>query len=423
VRENPPLSTILLYITILTLRAGRYVAIFFGYLLAKRGLFPPAASRGASYVTMNLALPALIFANVVPAFTSSNVSALGPMFLLAYLYQGMGFIFGMVIREVLYVPRNFWQGIVIMTGMSNWGNLRTLNSVNIHHGVLIVFCSQRYHSERDRSSAFRPIHGHHTYAAKLIIASRVSLTHASTLLVGVSYVAIFIVSFHINFWIFGAASSLSWDYLPGVPQGVEAEKRLPWHEKPLGRLIHRHILRRDAPACDSTVRGIAVQDDTGSPDIEKGSNDTDQRIDVRAVLESSSNASSPRPSDGTIVEVSRVPSPTSLDSRRSLRTSSPSSSSEAVPNAPVIERKMHLVLFRRACAPVRALFQHPIPVTLLVALLIALVQDIKALFVHISGAAAPKWHGPDGRPPLAFIMDTGARSPPLYSQKTLTSHV
>jgi predicted permease len=136
---HPSLSTIPPQITILTLRAGRYVAIFFGYLLAKRGLFPPAASRGASYVTMNLALPALIFANVVPAFTSSNVSALGPMFLLAYLYQGMGFIFGMVIREVLYVPRNFWQGIVILTGMSNWGNLRTLNSVSIHRGVLMVW--------------------------------------------------------------------------------------------------------------------------------------------------------------------------------------------------------------------------------------------------------------------------------------------
>lgn len=95
-----------------------------GYILAKRGLFSAEASRGASQVTMNVSLPALIFANIVPAFTPSNVSALGPLFLTAFSYQAIGFAFGLIIREVFYVPRNFWQGIVILTGMSNWGNLR-----------------------------------------------------------------------------------------------------------------------------------------------------------------------------------------------------------------------------------------------------------------------------------------------------------
>lgn len=87
-------------------------------------MFPPAASRGASIVSMNVALPALIFANIVPSFTPANVSALGPMFLIASVYQILGFLMGLVIREICFVPRNFWQGIVIMTGMSNWGNLR-----------------------------------------------------------------------------------------------------------------------------------------------------------------------------------------------------------------------------------------------------------------------------------------------------------
>ena len=88
------------------------------------GMFPKAASRGASHVTMNMALPALIFANVIPAFTPSNISALGPLFLIAFTYQAIGFLSGLIIREVCYVPRNFWQGIIVMTGMSNWGNLR-----------------------------------------------------------------------------------------------------------------------------------------------------------------------------------------------------------------------------------------------------------------------------------------------------------
>ena len=88
------------------------------------GLFPAAASRGASLVTMNIALPALIFANVIPAFTPSNIASLGPLFLTAFTYQAIGFTFGYLIREICYVPRNFSQGIVVLTGMSNWGNLR-----------------------------------------------------------------------------------------------------------------------------------------------------------------------------------------------------------------------------------------------------------------------------------------------------------
>lgn len=102
----------------------RFLSIFFGYILARKDLFPAAASRGASQVTMNLSLPALIFANIVPAFTPQNISALGPLFLLAFVYQGIGFLFGLIIRELFYVPRNFWQGLIIITGMSNWGNLR-----------------------------------------------------------------------------------------------------------------------------------------------------------------------------------------------------------------------------------------------------------------------------------------------------------
>ena len=88
------------------------------------GLFPEAAVRGASQITMNMALPALLFANVVPAFTPSNISALGPLFLTAFTYQVVGFLAGYVIREVCYVPRNFWQSIVVLCGISSWGNLR-----------------------------------------------------------------------------------------------------------------------------------------------------------------------------------------------------------------------------------------------------------------------------------------------------------
>lgn len=87
-------------------------------------MFPAMASRGASQVTMNISLPALVFANIVPAFTPQNISALGPLFLTAFVYMIFGFVGGAIIREFCYVPRNFWQGIIVLSGMSNWGNLR-----------------------------------------------------------------------------------------------------------------------------------------------------------------------------------------------------------------------------------------------------------------------------------------------------------
>lgn len=107
-----------------------FAALLCGYVLVRLDMFPPAASRGASIISMNVALPALIFANVVPSFTPSNVSALGPVILIASIYMISGFLMGIIIREICYVPRNFWQGIVIMTGMSNWGNLRMYLFIN-----------------------------------------------------------------------------------------------------------------------------------------------------------------------------------------------------------------------------------------------------------------------------------------------------
>ena len=47
-----------------------------------------------------------------------------PLVLLAIVYILTGLLCGVVIREVCYVPRNFWQGIVVASGLSNWSTLR-----------------------------------------------------------------------------------------------------------------------------------------------------------------------------------------------------------------------------------------------------------------------------------------------------------
>lgn len=99
--------------------------MFVGYFFARKDLFPQVATRGASQVAMNLSFPPLIFSSIVPAFTKENVSAIGPTFLIAFIYSILGLFAGLVIREVCYVPRNFWQGIIVACCLGNWGALRT----------------------------------------------------------------------------------------------------------------------------------------------------------------------------------------------------------------------------------------------------------------------------------------------------------
>ncbi|KAI0751199.1 auxin efflux carrier [Daedaleopsis nitida] len=379
-----PSAAFLIYSGIMPL-VKTFLTIIGGYVLARMDLFPKAASRGASQVTMNMALPALIFASVVPAFTPSNISALGPIFLIAFTYQAIGFLAGLIIREVCYVPRNFWQGIVVLTGMSNWGNLPN--------------------------------------AVVLSITQQPPFDPAVDQALGVSYVSIFIVSYHIVFWMFGAAHSLSWDYRPGVPQGEAAERRVSWREKPIGSLIVRHILGQQ-PQPSSFDLPTDVQKDEEEALSEKALEkapapvseilvDFDARAepnpdpDVQLARKTSRLSTTAAPTHrrtpsigiapaGPSSTVPPVPPPTPAQSIREFDTQS----TTATLHTPTLPQKLVRV-FR----PLSALVT-PVTITLAIALPIALVNPLKALFVDISDLGGPVFRGPDGRPPLAFLIDT-----------------
>ncbi|CDO68782.1 hypothetical protein BN946_scf184989.g48 [Trametes cinnabarina] len=402
-----------------------FAALICGYVLVKLDMFPPAASRGASILSMNVALPALIFANVVPSFTQSNVSALGPVILIASIYMFSGFVMGMLIREICYVPRNFWQGIIIMTGMSNWGNLPN---------AIVQTVTQQ--------PPFNP---------------------ATDPQLGVSYVSIFTVCYHVVFWIGGGAQSLSWDYLPGVPQGEDAERRLSWKEKPIGSLIARYILRKRAispPEMSEKLKdeeaSIDEQDKKTSVEVLAApvasipkiviSDELDSESDIQLTRRSSRvsavsafrsrNQSSTAPPSPLRITVPASPIRISIPAS-SIRTTAPSSpmagpaqrsplrttfvatptpvrSTRSVGSSiqpkdvrqkehPLLKKAQHCLatVFR----PFRA-FLQPVTVAIAISLPIALVLPLKALFVDVSTQGGPSWHGPDGRPPLAFVMDT-----------------
>jgi auxin efflux carrier family protein len=218
--------------------------------------------------------------------------------------------------------------------------------------------------------------------------------------VGVSYVSIFIVCYHITFWVFGGAHSISWDYRPGVPQKEEAERRVPWSQKPIGGWIHRIILRRQVE------------------DIWKKKTDEVPVQDVEKALSTATmDASTPFPGSVTvaspaiqteITEVSRQVSRLSRSSHKSEKIQP----QEPAPEVPLHTSALHMALVQRVLRPLRAA-ANSITITLVASLIISVVTDLKALFVDVSEQGGPTWHGPDGRPPLAFMIDTGTYSLPL----------
>ncbi|KAF9066999.1 auxin efflux carrier [Rhodocollybia butyracea] len=375
-----------------------YITIFLGYILARMGLFPLVASRGASQVTMNVALPCLIFANIVPAFTPSNISAIGPLMLLAVIYIFVGFVSGLIIREICFVPRNFWQGIIIAAGMSNWGNLPTsiVQSVTAHP----------------------PFNG------------------TSDVELGISFVSVFIMVYHIFFWVFGAAASLRWDFLPEIPQGEEAMKRVPWSEKPIGSLIHRFFFQQRAESgnnnhalfgLDRVKNLMAIKEKMISKkrhsmeSVEKGALSSNPGLletglaqpqcedsvdpDVRLARRVSRlSATGPCRNVLPVSTDSTAPSPATAQSHNSSETTLPLSvNHENIPQSKWA--RIFPSWFIKIVKPMSVIIT-PVTIALAISLPVSVIQPLKALFTDATASGGPNFRGPDGSPPLNFIMET-----------------
>jgi len=146
--------------------------------------------------------------------------------------------------------------------------------------------------------------------------------------------------------------------------------RVPWSEKPIGSLVHRYLFGNSPPAISVPQRNVdgTPEADTPTNSIGEGEKSTSVQVTVS--------------SQTTILPV-HVPS-----------TSSPTPSSS----------KPRFKLFLQTLSMVFT----PINLVIGVSLCISLVQPLKALFVDVSVEGGPSWKGPDGKPPLAFVIDTGS---------------
>ena len=176
------------------------------------------------------------------------------------------------------------------------------------------------------------------------------------------------VVYNIFFFVCGLSRSLAWDYAPGVPQGEEAERRVPWREKPIGGLVYKYLTGNpppSPPAISAIQWGVGDTSEADAP-----TNTGEKTSTVQATASSQPDR-----------ESATLP-----------------------PSIIMLSSSSRCKRFLQTLYPVFA----PINVVIGVSLCIALVQPLKALFVDVSAEGGPSWKGPDGKPPLAFIIDTGS---------------
>lgn len=202
-----------------------------------------------------------------------------------------------------------------------------------------------------------------------------------------------------GFWVSGAAHSISWDYLPHIPQGEAAERKFPWKEKPVGSWFYREVLKRDTIVTSNETRN--------EQNIEKMHIEND-----RGMSSCNSQNQLEGQSSGTL-KISEALSGTKTESTADVVAMAPETD-EAL-STPY--ENPRLGIFRRLFQSLSRLRQvlsvllSPITIVLIISIPIALVQPLKALFVDTTAQGGPDWKGPDGRPPLFFIIDTGKSFP------------
>ncbi|GAA5939058.1 uncharacterized protein JCM15063_004408 [Sporobolomyces koalae] len=100
-----------------------FITTGIGFILIKRNVVPKEGINVFSHLIVNVTLPTLLFAKIVPSFTSDNIGALGPIFLVGGVYQFLAAFLGFIARAITPTPRRYRYGVLASYTFSNWGDL------------------------------------------------------------------------------------------------------------------------------------------------------------------------------------------------------------------------------------------------------------------------------------------------------------
>ncbi|KIJ15779.1 hypothetical protein PAXINDRAFT_76428 [Paxillus involutus ATCC 200175] len=350
--------------------ARLFFCVACGFTLAKVDLFPAVVAKGVGQILLNVTIPALMFSKIVPAFNSDNIVVLGPLLLIALLFEGIGVTISWVIKQLFWVPHRFRYGILAAGAFGNVGDIPT----SVVMGLM----------------ASAPFNG--TYDENL----------------GVGYITVFILVMNLTLFPLGGRRWVEMDFEGPDVSDEDVQEQLRLKHKRLLASLQRGLLWsskpfRSAQGPDrSEVTAPAL---TSANDCEK----VPESGDLQESTHSKESTFSP---SSTIVQLEPIPtySPDPGLHKHAVVRTTETETQDGVPSQPLTRRLICL------CRDfVRGLL-YPCSSATVISFIMAVIPPIKALFVSgVPGTNIPP--APDGKPPLAFIMDTatfiGAASVPM----------
>ncbi|KZP31912.1 hypothetical protein FIBSPDRAFT_916594 [Athelia psychrophila] len=369
-----------------------------GFAITKADIFPQVAAQGAGQIILNITLPCLMFSKIVPAFDASNIKALGPLVLVAILYEIIGVVIAWTVKQFFWVPHRFRFGILVAGGWGNYGDIPTSVVMSI--------------------TGAAPFNG------------------ASDQTLSVAYISAFILVFFMTLFPLGGHAWIAMDFSGPDIENEEVQETMRAKQKSLlsGAWARSalHTLRYRGRTSQGVARfDLADQEDVGASDssaLEKAEEKRENNAYPRATpapkhvsfyhddheaITSATETVVVSPPISMYAGPSRLPSPTPSLLPLEKTITPGDQLADDIAHARVLNRREKTVQFTLTF--LRSLLA-PGSSVIIIALIIALVPTLKALFVAgVPGTHIP--NAPDGLPPLNFILDTttfiGAASVPL----------
>ncbi|THV01915.1 hypothetical protein K435DRAFT_654419 [Dendrothele bispora CBS 962.96] len=363
-----------------------------GFILTKLDLFPTVAARTLGHILLNVTLPSLMFSKMVPAFNSDNISALGPLVLVALIYEGIGVAMAWVVKQIFWVPHRFRYGILVAGGWGNVGDIPTAV-------VMSITGSAPFNPDRDQD-------------------------------LSVAYISVFILVYMITLFPLGAHRLIAKDFVgpevehEEVREQVRKRRKMLFYGWPKGLARLRHRTSKSQEELDPespVVQNSSEKEDDSGHAQEKPEMPLRMRSNKHVSFDNDACISGDEalPTENI---VSPAPTVTAYDPQENNlgSTGLPSKNKDIPENtddrpAPLSPTRRRL---KKVYAELRGAIKSiltPASISILIAFPIALVPQLKGLFVQTSGSGIP--NAPDGEPPLSFILDfttfMGAASVPM----------
>ncbi|GJN90627.1 hypothetical protein Rhopal_003639-T1 [Rhodotorula paludigena] len=298
---------------------------------------------------------------IVPSFNGDNVSVIGPILLTAFFYQLFPGVLGLFGRALTPSPRKFRHGIISAYAFGNWGDLPTAVVLSV--------------------TSTSPFSG----------------GHDETL--GIAYCSVFILVVYLSTFPLQGIRLIQMDY----ERELDTARELRYEDGEFGtaakywnRLRYgcpmKHELEEERQRQRKRNDDLVEKEEEGAAEAASAPDDAEEPAVGRATADQDEiTALDAQTADFPAIE----PIPSRLSARSPARP-------------PSVHPSIAMRVAQSVWMFLRPVITSPPTMTLLCALVIALVPVLRALFIAPDGTESFHPMAPDGDPPLAVLYDAAS---------------